>query len=70
MDDRITTYKYTKEERDQLRALGEFLTEEGVFGLKTAKRGVNISAVIRYLISREVKRMNKTKSQTVTEGDE
>jgi hypothetical protein len=69
MDDRISVFKLSRKEREQLRELGEFLSERGVYGLKTPKRGVNISAVIRYLVDRETRHMKKLKAKEASEGD-
>jgi hypothetical protein len=47
---------------DALVEIGEALVADGVTHLKTEKRGINVSAVIRYLIAEKLQEVRKRKA--------
>lgn len=66
-DERTQTYKYTPKERDEIEKIGEFLTKNGVSGLKTGGRGINVSAVIRHLIDNALNMIHRPEGVIVAD---
>lgn len=57
------SFRFTDEDLEILYEVGEKLTERNVFGLKTAGRGINLTAVIRYLAQEKLLEIRRSESK-------
>jgi hypothetical protein len=61
------SFRFTAAELESMDKLAHLLTEERrVFGLMTPKRGVNIAALVRYLVQEKLYELEQEKTKKST----